>query len=197
MRAVHADNERAHVGRGAGTRDENQISLQAFAIKHIGIEEITRSFDDALFRQQDDIERHEQAGRGNERPAERDADRARAGDSGESFGNPDIGDGEFVVVGLGDDASETAQSIDERYGKKLRLGENDALRFAGCQRDDIAQRDWGSLHSPDHGGCFGGVLLKGRGEIDHLLTGILCKVKARKSRSEVWRKSARAATQNA
>ena len=33
-----------------GPGDENQISLEAFAIEHIGIEKVARAFDDALFR---------------------------------------------------------------------------------------------------------------------------------------------------
>ena len=121
------------------------------------------------FGEQDDVERHEQARRGDERPAERDANRAGAGDGGESFGDADIGGGEFVVVRFRNDAGEAAKSIDKRHRKKFGLGENDALRFAGCERDDIAQRDWSSLDSPDHGGGFGGVFLKGRGEIDHFV----------------------------
>ena len=151
-----------------GPGDENQISLEAFAIEHVGIEKIARAFDDALFRQQNNVERHEQARRGDERAAERDANRAGAGDGGESFGDADVGGGELVVVRFGNDAGEAAQPINERHRKKFGLGENDALRFAGCERDDIAQRDWSSLDSPDHGGGFGGVFLKGRGEIDHL-----------------------------
>jgi hypothetical protein len=70
-------------------------------------------------------------------------------------------------VRLRDDACEAAKSIDERRWQKFGLGKHDALRFAGCERDDVAKRDWDSLDSPDHGGGFGGMFLKGRGEIDH------------------------------
>ncbi len=59
MGTVYTDNERPHVRGGAGARDENEISLEAFAVEHIGIEKVTRAFDDALFREQDDVERHE------------------------------------------------------------------------------------------------------------------------------------------
>ena len=168
MWTVNADNERPHVRGGAGACDENKISLEAFAIEHIGIEKVARAFDDALFGEQDDVERHEQAGGGDERAAKRDANRAGAGDSGESFGDADVGDGEFVVVRLGNDAGESAKTIDEGNGKKFGFGEDDALRFAGGERNNIAKCDGSSLDSPDHGGSFGGVLLKGRGEIDHL-----------------------------
>ena len=180
MGTMYADNERSHIRGSAGARDENEISLEAFAVEHIGIEEIARALDNALFGQQDDVKRHEQAGRGDERPAERNADRAGAGDRGERFGDADVGGGEFVVVGLRNDAGEAAQSIDERDGEKFGLGKDDALRLTGGESDDVAQRYWGSFDSPDHGGGFGGVLLKGRGEIDHLWW-ILCKVMAGKS----------------
>src|SRR5579863_9982848 len=111
MRTVHTDNERPHVSGGTGAGDENQIPLEAFAVEHVGVEEVAWALDDALFRQEDDVERHEQARRGDERPAERDADRASAGDSSKSFGDADVGGGEFVVVRLGDDASETTKSV--------------------------------------------------------------------------------------
>jgi len=78
-------------------------------------------------------------------------------------------------------AGEAAQSIDKRDRKKFGLGEDDALRFAGCEGDHVAQRDWRSFDSPDHGGGFCGVFLKGRGEIDHFQWEILCKVMAGKS----------------
>ena len=181
MGTVHTDNERAHVRGGTGARGENEISLEALAVEHIGIEKVARAFDDALFRQQDDVERHEQAGCGNEWAAERDADRAGAGDGGESFGDADVGSGELIVVRFRDDAGQAAKSIDERNRKKFGLGENDALRFAGCEGHNVAECDWSSLDSPDHGGGFGGVLLKGRGEIDHLQWEILCKDRAGKS----------------
>src|SRR5580704_16382372 len=168
MGTVYTDNERPHVRGRTGARDENQISLEAFTVEHVWIEEIARALDDALFRQEDDVERHEQARRGDERPAKRDANRAGAGDSGERFGDTNIGYGEFVVVRLWDHAGETPESIDKRKREKFGLGEHDALRFAGRERHDIAQRDRSSLDSPDHGGGFGGVFLKGRGEIDHL-----------------------------
>ncbi len=166
---MHTDNERPHICCSAGTRDENQIPLEAFTIEHLWIEEIARAFNDALFRQEDDVERHEQARCGNERAPERDADGTGARNTGESFGDADIGGGEFVVVRLGDDAGEAAESIDEGNRKKFGLSENDTLRLACCERDDVAQRYGSSLDSPDHGGGFGGVFLKGRGEIDHLV----------------------------
>ena len=168
MGTMHTDNERPHVGGRTRPRDENQISLEAFTIEHVGIEKIARTFDDALFRQQNNIERHEQTRRGDERPAKRDANRAGAGNGGEGFGDADVGGGELVVMRFRDDAGEAAKSINERHREKFWLGENDALRFAGCERHDIAERDWSPLDSPDHGGGFGGVFLKGRGEIDHL-----------------------------
>ena len=181
MGTVHTDNERAHIRGGTGARDENEISLEAFAIKHIGIEKVARAFDDTLFGQQDDVERHEQARCGDQRPSERDADRTGAGDGSESFGDADVGGGKFVVVRFWDDAGEAAQAIDKRDRKKFGLGEDDALRFAGCEGDHVAQRDWRSFDSPDHGGGFCGVFLKGRGEIDHFQWEILCKVMAGKS----------------
>src|SRR5271167_3275280 len=56
MRTVHTDDERAHVGGGARAGDENDVALEAFAVKNFLVEEIARTLHDTLFGEQDDVE---------------------------------------------------------------------------------------------------------------------------------------------
>ena len=71
----------------------------------------------------------------NQRPAHGDADRAGAGDAGEGFGDADTRGGEFLIVGLQDDAGKSANAGKNLRREKFGFAEDDALGAFGGALD--------------------------------------------------------------
>src|SRR5580765_8197419 len=128
MRSMHAADERAHVGGGARSGDNDDVAFQSIAIEAGGVEKIARAADDALARQEHDTKGHQEAGGTDQRAAQRNANGTGAGNSGEGFGDADGGSGKLFVIRLQDDAGESVRAGENVRREKLGVAYDEALQ---------------------------------------------------------------------
>src|SRR5271157_2652982 len=88
VRSVDAAYQRAHVGGGAGAGNENEIAREAFAVEHVGAEEISRLRHNRFRRDHSDLQRRQQADHSRAFVADIHANRAGAHHSAKASVTP-------------------------------------------------------------------------------------------------------------
>ena len=167
MRTMHAADQWAHVSSGAGPGDDDNVALESIAIEAGGIEKIARTTDDALARKKHDVKGHKQAGGADQRAAERNADRAGAGNSCEGFGNANGGGGKLFLVRFQDHARKSTRAGKNLRREELSIAHDDVLQTVTGAFDGAADGERGALDTPDAGGGIDRILLEDSGEIWH------------------------------
>src|SRR3954453_16757920 len=167
MRTMHAADQRTHVSSGAGPGDDDDVALESISIEAGGIEKIARATDDALAWEEHDVKGHKQAGGADQRAAERNADRAGAGNSCEGFGNADSGGGKLFFVGFQDHARKSMRAGKNLRREELNFAHDDVFQTVTSGFDGAADGEWSALDTPDAGGGIDLILFEDSGEIWH------------------------------
>src|SRR4051794_16659476 len=182
MRTMHAADQRPHISSGARPGDNDDVALESIAIEASGVKKIARTTDNALAREEHDVKGHKQAGDADQRAAERNADRAGAGNSCEGFGNANGGGGKLFLVRFQDHARKSTRAGKNLRREELSIAHDDVLQTVTGAFDGAADGKRGALDTPNAGGRIDSVLFKDSGEIRHdNWNCILCSVRHRLS----------------
>ena len=128
MRAMDPAYERPHICRRTRTRNEYKIALKSLAAEAFSIEKIPWPRYNALRGKQDDVQRHEQARRGSERCAQRNANGPAAGNSRKRLGDSDIGASELFIGWAGNYVWQVARNGKNFWREPLACRDHDAAR---------------------------------------------------------------------
>jgi hypothetical protein len=169
MWPVYAEDERAHVGRGAWAGNQDEIPLEGLALQASRIEQVAGPLDDALAGKNHDVQRHEQGRDTDERSTERDANRSGGSDARECFGDTDSRCGQLVIPGAESHAFQTRKRSEKLRREKFGFAQDDAVGTFRGALNGIADGQGRALTAPHRRGNLGGVFLKRGGQVGHVL----------------------------
>jgi hypothetical protein len=151
MRPVNSADERAHVRGRAWSGDEDEVSLESFAIETVGVKEIFRAPDQSVCSENRYMQPREQADRASVVMIGANAHRAGSSHSGKRVGDSDFAGRKFFARSSDDHIGQPL-ARGEKFGREIeRPGNRNAcaLRTASdCQRKLLC----GSRQSLDRGG---------------------------------------------
>src|SRR5271157_1431779 len=152
VRSVNAAYQRAHVGGGAGAGDEDEIARQAFAVEHVGAEEISWLRHNRFRRDHGNLQRRQQANHSGAFVADIYANRAGAHYSRKSFGDADCGVDQLIGSSISHNPRILGKIAEQRNRQVMRRGVENPLRVSGGAQDGVAQsrgRTVDDLHRGD------------------------------------------------